>query len=187
VRFYLGLGADHRGRRLATILAFTDRELEDTHDYIQWLFPLATPSGVMPDAPLVDDTCRNAFRQDAALRGTLRGALARMLAFYGLAIAGSEDAPIIVESPSFLARAAEWLTPHNHNFLRLTRIMSSLALLGEPKFARALQAALERIYARHARTIGPVTIAYWRGAVAEVATANQDGVLPTTLPPRHGA
>jgi hypothetical protein len=169
VRFYRGLGTDHRGRHLATILSFTDRELEDIHDYIQWLFPLATRSGVMPDAPLVDEACRIAFGEDGALRAALRQALARMLAFYGLAMAGTDGAPIIFEGPSFPMRAAEWLTPHNHNFLRLTRIMSSLALLGERGLALALQESLERIYARNARTIGPVTIAYWRGALGRQA------------------
>ena len=52
VSFYSG-GLDDRGRRLDEILGWSDERLESVHDYIQWVFPTTTASGVNPHAPLV--------------------------------------------------------------------------------------------------------------------------------------
>jgi Opioid growth factor receptor (OGFr) conserved region len=161
VSFYDGTGTDHRGRRLGEILAFDHDELEQHHDFIQWLFPLAVPSGVLPDAPLVDDACREAFRDRPELRANLRRALAVMLDFYGLALVDGR----VEKSAGFASRSAQWLRPGNHNFLRLTRIMTSLSLLHEPALAAALQSCLESIFAEQPARIGPITIRYWRSAL----------------------
>ncbi|HEX4385070.1 MAG TPA: opioid growth factor receptor-related protein [Myxococcales bacterium] len=160
VAFYAGTGTDHRGRRLDDLLAFDHDELEQHHDFIQWLFPLTVPSGVLSEAPLVDSRCQAAFRERPELRANLRRALAVMLDFYGLALLDGR----IEKSASFASRAAQWLRPGNHNFLRLTRIMTSLSLLGEPALAAALQSCLERLYEEQPERIGPVTIRYWRTA-----------------------
>jgi hypothetical protein len=165
VAFYRGTGTDHRHRRLDDVLAFNMDELENNHDYIQWLFPLAVPSGVMPAAPLVDAECRRAFRRDEQLRAALRRALDRMLDFYGLALAGPADAPRIDRGWNFSERSPNWLRPRDHNFLRLTRIMASLDLLGDPLLAAALQGCLERLYGEYPSLIGETTIGYWRGAI----------------------
>ena len=59
-----------------------------------------------------------------------------------------------------------WLTPNNHNFLRLTRIMKSITLLGLKPLAHALLDCLEARYAGEAGiTIGARTMQYWRAAV----------------------
>jgi hypothetical protein len=161
VSFYDGTGTDHRGRPLDDLLAFGHDELEQHHDFIQWLFPLTVPSGVLDEARLVDEGTRKAFRERPELRANLRRALAVMLDFYGLALIDGR----IEKSESFASRAARWLRPGNHNFLRLTRIMTSLSLLGEPALAAALQACLEGLYAEQPERIGPVTIRYWRAAI----------------------
>jgi hypothetical protein len=54
LRFYAGTGPDDRGRFLREIHQWPDDELEHTHDYIQWLFPLAERSGFNPEAPTLD-------------------------------------------------------------------------------------------------------------------------------------
>jgi hypothetical protein len=51
--FYRGEGEDHCGRKLRQIIAKSDVWLEETHDYIQWLFPLPTASRFNPDAPIL--------------------------------------------------------------------------------------------------------------------------------------
>ena len=146
LRFYAGTGTDSRGRTIEDIWRFSPDDLEDVHDYIQWLFPLAEPSAFNPDAPLLDDDTIARFRADATLRERLARSLDVMLAFYR----GSHD----------------WLTPHNHNFLRLTRILTSLSVLGLESRARELLAYLEDIHRQHPTIIGTTTLAYWRRAVA---------------------
>jgi len=53
IKFLSGSGSDHRGRFLEDVLAFSDNELESRHDFIQWLFPLDTPSAAVPGSPVL--------------------------------------------------------------------------------------------------------------------------------------
>jgi hypothetical protein len=164
VSFYSGQ-PDRGGRTLAGILRWDDEWLEEVHDYIQWLFPTRQPSAVNPSAPLVTDATVAAFERDPALRARLRQALDRMLLFYGLRWS---DGRIEIDDSRFPARARVWLRPANHNHLRLTRIMESLATLGLPAEARALQRCLlEDIYEGPGTgAISPRTADFWRRAVS---------------------
>jgi hypothetical protein len=87
-----------------------------------------------------------------------------MLAFYGFAWSGER----IVKGPSF-AQRSDWLHPGNHNHLRLTRILRSLHLLGEPQAALAFYDALSDIYYDERRTgrnrISDRTFSFWSGAI----------------------
>jgi hypothetical protein len=47
-----------------------------------------------------------------------------LLDFYGLALDGPTDAPRIDKGRNFAERSSNWLRPHDHNFLRLTRIIT---------------------------------------------------------------
>ena len=163
VSLYSG-GADSSGRTLAAILAWDDERLEAVHDYIQWVFPTRQPSGVNPLAPLVTDAAVQAFERDATLRDRLRQALDRMLVFYGLRWNGDR---VEIDEPRFPARARVWLRPGNHNHLRLTRIIESLATLGLAAEARALQRCLlEDIYAGPgAKSVSARTADFWRRAI----------------------
>jgi hypothetical protein len=164
--FYEGTGADHRGRRIGDILQFSLAELEEVHDYIQWLFPLNEPSAVMPKAPLVDAECIRAFTDDAKLTDTMRLSFETMLAFYGLKLDQTAAELVISKSADFVPRAENWLRLGDHNFLRLTRIMRSMSLLGQRPLALALLACLERIYDEGgSAVISASTLGYWRRAV----------------------
>jgi|SRR5689334_9341048 len=160
LEFYNGTGSDDRGRRIEDVWRFSRDELEDIHDYIQWLFPLAERSAFNPGAPLLDDTTIQRFRTDATLRGNMERSLRLMLAFYGLEIAGVS----IRRASNFAERSANWLTPGNHNFLRLTRILKSLSLLGLGERAAQLLDCLEEVYAANEDTIGARTMGFWRRA-----------------------
>ena len=162
--FYSG-GADDAGRTLAGILAWDDDRLEAVHDYIQWVFPTRQPSGFNPFAPLITEVTVRTFEHDATLRDRLRQALDRMLAFYGLAWSGSR---IAIDDSRFPARSRVWLRPGNHNHLRLTRILESLATLGLIAEAQALQRCLlEDIGTGPGATaVSPRTADFWRRAVS---------------------
>ena len=160
LRFYRSEGADDRGRRIEGIWRFSFDELEGVHDYIQWLFPLADRSAFNPGAPLLDGPTIAQFRDEKLLRTNVHRSLDVMLDFYGLAI----DSEYIGPGLRFNERAENWLTPGNHNFLRLTRILKSLSLLGHEMRAAMLLACLEDIYRGAHKTIGERTIRYWREA-----------------------
>lgn len=160
VAFYRG-EPDARGRTLADILTWDHDRLEARHDFIQYLFPLRVPSGVVPSAPLVTDETAAAFASNPALRANLVRALDLMLDFYGLRY--DEPTGRIDRAPHFTDRSRVWLTPRNHNFLRLTRILTSLRLLRLPDRSAALLACLESIAAEHPTVVGD-SARYWRDA-----------------------
>lgn len=166
VAFYRGSGTDHRGRTLSDIHEFDLSELEFHHDYIQWLFPLPEPSGANAKAPLLSKQDVAAFLADDALRRALLKSFALMLQFYGLVLTDCNEGIEIERGEGFNERRKQWLTHGNHNFLRISRILRSLALLGCSRHADAFLRCLEEIHAEYAQAIGHTTLGYWQRAVA---------------------
>ncbi|MEP6590597.1 MAG: opioid growth factor receptor-related protein [Gemmatimonadota bacterium] len=164
VAFYRHQGTDHAGRLLRQVWEFSHEDLERRHDFIQWLFPLPEPSGVLPQAPRLTQEAIDAFAADESLRDNLRHLRDIMLGFYGFN--GQDGA--LVPAPDSVARRAVWLTRGNHNLLRLTRMLRSLTLLDEVQSARTLLAALEAIAAEQSEVVGATTLGYWRRAVGSV-------------------
>lgn len=163
--FYGGTGRDAEGRTLNDILEWDDVRLETCHDYIQWLFPNAVPSAVNPDAPLVAARHVAAFAARPDLRDNLLRALRRMLAFYGLVLTTARGEPRITRAENWDARRPVWLTPHNHNHLRLTRILTCLQLLGLPAHATALFTFLDDLtHGDEGGAVSKTSYAYWRAA-----------------------
>jgi hypothetical protein len=161
--FYRRLGTDTEGRRLEDILAWPDDDLEAVHDFIQWLFPLPEPSQFNSDAPLLTDQDIAAFKSDPVLQANLMKSFERILAFLGLVLADGK----IVDGPRFTARVADvWASP-NHNWLRITRILRSLTLLGMTAQAQALYERLDAMYSSRRFPIWAETFRYWTEAVEE--------------------
>jgi hypothetical protein len=165
LRFYRLQGTDARGRTLPEIWAWDAARLEGVHDYIQWLFPLPEPSAFNPEAPILTDQTIEAFRADPELRQRLLRSLVLMLEFYGLTLASGEDGtPRIERARDFAAKSAGWLRPGDHNHLRLTRILTSVRLLGLDDHSRALYRCLAAIARDHPAAISATTLDYWRRA-----------------------
>ncbi|TAK99027.1 MAG: hypothetical protein EPO08_17485 [Rhodospirillaceae bacterium] len=162
LRFYRGEAPDAAGRHIADIWAWDHRRLEMAHDYIQWLFPASEPSRFNPVAPLLTAADAAALRRNPDLRARLIRSFDLMLNFYGLAREGD----IIRRGPTFPARSATWLTPTNHNYLRLTRILLCLRHADLDDLARGLLACLQDIAAGEGAGLIPDrTLGFWRGAL----------------------
>lgn len=166
VDFYLGFVTDHADRDVEAVLNLDDHDLETQHDYIQWLFPLDEPSGAVPGSPVIDDNQVGVFRSNHMLQARVLEAFDRMLEFYGLArLRDTGDTLAIVRLKSFPQRRRQWLTPRNHNLLRITRILKSLCLLGLESQAKAFFRCLESLYREEKTAIGEVTFRFWSNAV----------------------
>ena len=162
LRFYSGSHPDHRGRTLAEILRQDDQWLELTHDYIQWLFPLADLSRASLNAPLLDKATIQAFEADEQLRSHMRASLVRMLRFFGLQISRAG----VSKSANWDDRKSEWFTENTHNSLRLTRMMKSLHALGFTWEARQLQNALELLCSTEADCgVDETSRRFWKDSV----------------------
>jgi hypothetical protein len=175
VQFYAGQGTDNAGRKIKDIWSFNNDELEDIHDYIQWLFPSPKPSRFQAAAPLLTDADIQAFRKDNVLQNNFRHSYLQILSFYGFC----EKAGIVDKAPDFEERADNWLTPYNHNFMRITRILESLSLLGLEQDARNFFTALKNV----AQEPGAAAIIgnsyhYWQQQIRPVSSA-----IPGIVPP----
>src|ERR1017187_8089384 len=99
------------------------------------------------------------------LRCALLESFAVMLKLYGIDKTESDGIVRIRSASTFPVRSTLWLQPGNHNFLRITRILRSLCLLGCRSYATALLEWLQTLYAKHAPIIGEDTFRYWTRAV----------------------
>lgn len=127
VRSFLeGTGTDDRGRSFEEIIRQDDHWLEYTHDFIQWLFPIDSPSGVNPNAPVITASAARDLGANAKIAANMRHAFGRMAAFYGFV---AKDGAIERKS-NYSFRVANWAARPTHNDLRITRILRSLTLFG---------------------------------------------------------
>jgi len=145
IGFYSGEEPDHRGRYLHEVQEWPDDQLEAVHDFIQWLFPLPEPSGFNAAAPILTRELIQEFRKRPELQQNLRVSFLRMMKFYGLQARSAEQITV-TRAPNFTVKATVWLSPGNHNHLRITRILRCLSLLGLEAEARAFFDCLSEIY-----------------------------------------
>jgi hypothetical protein len=140
--FYRGAGTDSAGRRLDDMLAWSDENWEMWHDFIQWVFPLKQRSQFNADAPILTDEDVRAFCDDGQLQSRLQTSLARFLRFLGLSLV-EHDGQVSVEPGEDFERKRELWRHPNHNWLRVTRALLSLKILGQQRLSRAFFAFLE--------------------------------------------
>lgn len=145
VAFLSGAGLDAQGRSPKDILAFSDREIEIHHDFIQWLFPLEAPSAAVPGSPVLTAEDIDQIRQSDACRANVIRAANRMVRFY--------------------AENDHWLVPFDHNHRRITRIIRSLNLLvGQEEAERFLESIESRVRASGAQ-VSVTSRRFWRDAI----------------------
>jgi hypothetical protein len=169
IGFYSDTEPDHRGRYLHEIQEWTDEQLEAVHDYVQWLFPLPERSGFNVAAPVLTNDSIQEFRSRPVLQQNLRSSFLRMMTFYGLEVRSGEHMTV-TRAANFAAKATVWLSPGNHNHLRITRILRCMTLLALKAEAKAFFECLASIYADQQLKPLPAirfeTFEYWRTAAS---------------------
>lgn len=164
--FLRGAGRDWDGRLLSDIRRFTETEMEEDHHYIQWLFPLTTPSEAV-FAPILSPGAATEFRRDTTLQQAMEASTRQMLGFFGLAVRVSPQAIVVEQGAEFAARSAVWMTPENHNYRRISRMLASLVLAGLPAWADAFHAFLHALAGtpEGRGKIDALALWYWEQAV----------------------
>lgn len=141
VDFLKGAGTDGAGRTVFEVVAMSDRDLEQVHDFIQWLFPLAEPSGANRRAPVLAAEDVQAIHASGLAQIALAAGTDRMAAFY--------------------QRNSHWLVDHDHNHLRITRIIKSLRLLRGPGEAEDFRQIILRRDEQAGRPVSAGSRQYW--------------------------
>jgi Opioid growth factor receptor (OGFr) conserved region len=159
--FYRGLETDTDGRFLKEILAWPDATFEAIHAPLQWLFSIPEPTKFNSEAPLLTKNDIATFKSDPLLQANLMKSFKRILTFLGLSLSDKGE---VVEGQNFTARVPDaWASP-NHNWLRITRILRSLMLLGMETQAQSLYERLDAIYRSRKFPIPANTFSYWTEA-----------------------
>ena len=111
-------GLDYQHRTLREVWAFSDYEIEHTHDFIQWIFPTLEPSSNVIGSPKIT-ACE-----------------------LELVCISNKATSSILHSAEwftcFLERTGKWKQGYDHNHLRVTRMLKSLVLIGYRKKALEL-------------------------------------------------
>jgi len=165
VSFYRGEQPDNEGRMIDQIWNWNPCRLESVHDYIQWLFPLQQPSQFNSHAPTLSAADIQAFQESDGLKGRLKRSLFIMLDFYGLQCQENGMEILIKPGENFGDRQINWLHSGNHNHLRLTRILTSLNLLGMKHYAKALLQCLTQLRQQYPEKISDRTYQFWQQAI----------------------
>ena len=162
VDFYINSGLSADGLTLADMLAKSDEEIETSHIWVQWIFPLNETSNYNVDAPVVIAEDIVALRSNAGHNSYHRSVL-RFMSFYGMVF--SEG--MLVPGKRFEQISAGWLKKDNHNLKRITRIIRCAVLLKLNSAAKKISAGFIALKENPFGVVNlePETLKYWADAV----------------------
>ena len=142
--FLANKGPDFRDRYISEILNFTDRDIEEKHDFIQWVFPTDEQSSIARDVPIVDDEVIALFQKSKEAQINLKNAKDWYL--------------------GFLFRNSHWKKKNDHNHLRITRVIKCLRLLLGDEEADDFKQKVYRMVASRIMFIDESAKRYWAKA-----------------------
>ena len=144
--FLTNIEPDFKNRFLNDIWNFTDEDIEHTHDFIQLLFPLNEQS-------------------ESVFHGYYLNTKSSIINIKSNDLAKSN---IVTSSKwflSFLERNTHWRRRHDHNYLRITRIIKSLRLLVSDEEANKFYESFIELIDESLRSkINLTTLSYWENA-----------------------
>ena len=145
--FLSGSGTDHAGRTYQDILDQDDQWLDYTHDWVQWCFPLFEKSQSVKNAPTLESSYEvEVIRTCSICQENMRLGLIRYA--------------------EFLRDNDHWLRHHDHNHLRITRVIKSTkTLLSHEQASDFHQYVTRRIEAQLDDGPSNISVGYWRRAL----------------------
>lgn len=163
--FYTNQQRNPEGLYLKDIWNFNDWELENTHHFIQWMFPLEMKSNHSETAPVVGKDDLDEMLKDKQVKDNILHSLNVMENFWGFDVphkACQFTKPRGYQN--FLTK--DWPTAYNHNYIRIARVIHSLVIFGLEREANELVAYLEKqVYPSYKHLIGEETMNYWKFAL----------------------
>ncbi len=143
-KFLTNQGPDFKGRALEEIWAYSDNEIESTHDFVQIVFPTNKPSQATFNKLYLDnEKLIENLKNNSAVTKNLKKSASWYL--------------------SFLDRNDAWQTGYDHNQLRITRVIESLRLLVSDEAADEFFKAI-LILVKDPAILNPTTMKFWEEA-----------------------
>ena len=144
--FLINAEPDFKNRFLNDIWNFSDEDIEHTHDFIQILFPLNEQSeSIFHGYYLNTETSIDNIKTNHLAKINIVKSSKWFL--------------------SFLKRNSHWRRKHDHNYLRVTRVIKSLRLLVSDEEADIFyKLFMQLLDDRHKEKINSLTLSYWENA-----------------------
>jgi len=182
IKFYRNEVVTKAKRKLSTIWNWNDEKLECQHDFVQWLFPLNEKSRFNSDAPILTKKSIEIIKYDKEIQANLRTSFDKMFAFYGWKVNDTLDGVerMTIEVTGENGDKETRLKPmvwirHSHNFDRITRILTSMKLLGRTDLSELFFMAMCRT------AKGPKARKLIASSFMEYWLPTQEHFLPTNV------
>jgi hypothetical protein len=161
VDFLLHDGRSEHGWNFNDVMQWSESALEYNHTYIQWLFPLDAPSIAVKSSPFLNHDDFKLLSQSKKVQGRTSRAFYLFLGFLGLNYRNGQ----VLKKANFDMRSKVWLTPKNHNYMRISRVLKNLTLMKREDEARAFADFLTSMN-ESKDVVDDETLHYWRLAIA---------------------
>lgn len=137
----------------------SEKDKEAKHDYIQWMFPTKEKSDFNRRAPVLESIDIEVMKDSKMVMSNMRKSVYVFLDFLGFTL--NEDNNICIQE-EFETKSKNWLRPNNHNFKRISRLLTFLKLFGFDEIYNNFFDKLEELYKKYPEIIGEKSYNYWK-------------------------
>lgn len=158
LKFYKNEAKNNRGVALEDIWSYSDVQLERKHNYVQWLFPTDDKSSFNWSSPVLSREDVEMLRNDEAAMRNFRKSLEIMMKFYGFELSDNS----VVFADDFETKAKNWITPNNHNYKCISRILRFLTIFEFCDIKKSFVEILDGVYEKFGERIGEKSYRIWK-------------------------
>lgn len=155
IEFLSDLQKDQTGRTHSCILQFSEDEIENNHDFIQWIFPTKEPSRFNQYAPIIDNAFQKLFAESIVAQQNFCKSCNIFLKFIGFNCTGKNG------SINKIHGAQMFYNRPTHNLLRITRALTSLNQIGNKECSQRLFEQIKEIYNSNSDKISSTSFTFW--------------------------
>tara|TARA_B100000959_G_scaffold257797_1_gene292187 strand:- start:58 stop:495 length:438 start_codon:yes stop_codon:yes gene_type:complete len=131
-------------RYLKDIWIMSDEQIEDTDNFIQWVFPLNERSIEVPKSPILTNEEIISIKKSETAQKNIKKSTEWFL--------------------EFLTRNSYWICQTNHNHLRITRAIKSLRLIHSNEEAEKFKNSIMNLINGNEKKINLTTLEYWKNS-----------------------
>ena len=142
--FLKGNEPDIHKRYLKDIWMMSDDQIENKHNFIQWVFPFNERSNTVSASPILTNEQIVSIKKSETAQKNIK-----------------KSAEWFLE---FLSRNSYWICQNNHNHLRITRAIKSLRLIHSNEEAEKFKNSIMNLIQGNENKINPTSLKYWKNS-----------------------
>ena len=122
----------------------SDDQIENKHNFIQWIFPLNVKSNAVPSSPILTKKEIICIKKSETAQKNIKKSAEWFL--------------------KFLSSNSYWICQNNHNHYRITRVIKSLRLIHSNEEAEKFKNSIMNLIQGNEKKISPTNIQYWKNS-----------------------